>query len=172
MEIMSKRTQRRRLAEEHKRPADGKHPATSSENNTTDQDTAVTTTVANLTKSNPITAKAGTDDTRNEKDPTQKMKVFWQFIIDPKHSSALMAIFTIFIFLTGAVYAAFAALQWAAMRTANKLTTDALKTSQRAYITIGRKDGVVAELVIPPNPKETAGIVIYFQNSGHLPALF
>jgi hypothetical protein len=47
-----------------------------------------------------------------------------------------------------------------------------LKVSQGAYVTIGRKDGVVAEFVVPKDPKEHAEIVVYFQNSGHLPVKF
>jgi hypothetical protein len=37
---------------------------------------------------------------------------------------------------------------------------------------IGRKDGVVAELIVRPEKTERAGLVIYFQNTGHLPAKF
>jgi len=65
------------------------------------------------------------------------------------------------------------------MRSSTKAAKDAvdvanatLKVSQRAYITVGRKDGVIADFVVAKNPKEPAEVVIYFQNSGHLPAKF
>jgi hypothetical protein len=47
-----------------------------------------------------------------------------------------------------------------------------ISISQQAYITIGRKDGVVAELVQTPNVDDPVGILMYFQNGGHLPAQF
>ncbi len=47
-----------------------------------------------------------------------------------------------------------------------------LDISQGAYVTIGRKDGTVADFIIPKDPAQDAEIVIYFQNSGHLPAKF
>lgn len=46
------------------------------------------------------------------------------------------------------------------------------RVSQRAYVTLGRKDGTIAEFVVPKDIKADAGIVVYFQNSGHLPAKF
>jgi hypothetical protein len=62
--------------------------------------------------------------------------------------------------------------QYVAMLESNKLTRQSLSVSQGAYVTVGRKDGVVADFVIPKDPKQNAEIVIYFQNSGHLPAKF
>ena len=48
---------------------------------------------------------------------------------------------------------------------------DALIASQGAYVTIGRKDGVVAEFIVPKDhPEQDAELVIYFQNTGHIPA--
>ncbi|MGA7918324.1 MAG: hypothetical protein WCA38_01550 [Candidatus Acidiferrales bacterium] len=65
------------------------------------------------------------------------------------------------------------------MRSSTKAAKDAvdvadatLNVSQRAYVTVGRKDGVVADFVIPKDAKEHAEIVIYFQNTGRLPAKF
>jgi hypothetical protein len=58
------------------------------------------------------------------------------------------------------------------MREANRLTQETLELSQRAYVTIGRKDGVVGDFVVPKDPSQNAEIVIYFQNSGRLPAKF
>jgi hypothetical protein len=54
----------------------------------------------------------------------------------------------------------------------NKITRKAFQVSQGAYVTVGRKDGVVADFIVPKNPKQNAELVVYFQNSGHLPAKF
>lgn len=62
--------------------------------------------------------------------------------------------------------------QWRAMIDSNNLTRQSLKVSQGAHVTIGRKDGVVADFVVPKDPTRNAEIVIYFQNSGHMPAKF
>lgn len=48
---------------------------------------------------------------------------------------------------------------------------DALTTSQGAYVTIGRKDGAVAEFVTSKDHSdENVPLVVYFQNTGHIPA--
>jgi hypothetical protein len=59
-----------------------------------------------------------------------------------------------------------------AARDSVRIADTSMKISQRAYVTIGRKDGVVADFIIPKDPKQNAEIVIYFQNSGHMPAKF
>jgi hypothetical protein len=53
-----------------------------------------------------------------------------------------------------------------------QISRDALQISQRAYVTIGRKDGVMGDFIVPKDPKQGAEIVIYFTNNGHLPAKF
>ena len=53
-----------------------------------------------------------------------------------------------------------------------KLTQDTLNVSQRAYVTVGRADGTVAEIIMPAEPNAKAAILVYFQNTGHLPARF
>lgn len=53
-----------------------------------------------------------------------------------------------------------------------KVGQDSFHATQRSYVTIGRKDGVVAEFVMPKDSKDNAGIVMYFQNNGHIPAKF
>jgi hypothetical protein len=57
-----------------------------------------------------------------------------------------------------------------AAKSASETAKDALTVGEGAYITIGRKDGTIAELIPPKDPTQDANIVIYFQNSGHLPA--
>jgi hypothetical protein len=53
-----------------------------------------------------------------------------------------------------------------------QVAQDTLRLSQRAYVTVGKQDGVVADFVIPKDPNQNAEIIIYFQNTGRLPAKF
>ncbi len=59
-----------------------------------------------------------------------------------------------------------------AAETANKNAQAALTISQQAYVTVGRQDGTVAEVIMPNKTTAKAAILVYFQNSGHLPAKF
>jgi|SRR5580704_1604664 hypothetical protein len=61
-------------------------------------------------------------------------------------------------------------LLWRSTRDANQIAKDSLEISQRPYITIGRKDGILAEIIDAKGKDEWANLVIHFQNSGHLPA--
>jgi len=72
----------------------------------------------------------------------------------------------------GIVVAIIYGLQLGRMVDANKLTQSTLQVSQRAFVTIGRKDGTIADFVVPKDPKQNAEIILFFQNSGHLPAKF
>jgi hypothetical protein len=56
-----------------------------------------------------------------------------------------------------------------AMLNANKLANKTFEVGQRSYVTLGRKDGVVAEFRNTHGATKD-GLVIYFQNSGHIPA--
>lgn len=53
---------------------------------------------------------------------------------------------------------------------ANRNTQSALKISERPYVVLGRKDGVLAEIKESKDPN-WFGIALYLQNTGHLPAL-
>jgi hypothetical protein len=57
-----------------------------------------------------------------------------------------------------------------AMQDANQISRQAFIVSQRSYVSTGRKDGVIAEVVSPKDPKQDAELVMYFQNSGHATA--
>jgi hypothetical protein len=66
-----------------------------------------------------------------------------------------------------------------AMDTSNRQAKAALDASiaasrsdQRAYVTIGRPDGTVADIIWPKDEKGNAGLMVYFQNNGRLPAKF
>jgi hypothetical protein len=60
----------------------------------------------------------------------------------------------------------------AAAKSASETAKDSLRISQGASVTIGNKDGVVADFVIPKEPDKKVEIVIFFQNTGHVPARF
>ncbi|MGD0663695.1 MAG: hypothetical protein ABSD38_37130 [Syntrophorhabdales bacterium] len=60
----------------------------------------------------------------------------------------------------------------AAAKSAADIAGHTLNISQQSYVTIGRQDGTVAEIVWPKEPEGNAGVVVYFQNTGHLPAKF
>jgi hypothetical protein len=61
------------------------------------------------------------------------------------------------------IYAGITHRQW-------QVAQDTLQVSQCAYITIGKNDGVVSDFIIPSVPNQDAELVMYFQNSGHIPA--
>jgi hypothetical protein len=48
----------------------------------------------------------------------------------------------------------------------------ASRSDQKAYVTIGRPDGNVADILWPQDDKGNAGLLVYFQNNGRLPAKF
>jgi hypothetical protein len=58
-----------------------------------------------------------------------------------------------------------------AAETANKNAQAALTVSEQANVTIGRPDGTVADIIWPKG-QGNAGLLVYFQNTGHLPAKF
>jgi hypothetical protein len=51
-------------------------------------------------------------------------------------------------------------------------TNEAFLLSQKARVTVGRKDGVLADIIVPSDSTQNAEIIIYFQNTGRLPAKF
>jgi len=82
-------------------------------------------------------------------------------------------------FAAASIYALVAALQGYQMYRQSKVASDALRQStesfiisQKAYVTVGRQDGVVAEAVMSKNESGRAALLMYFQNTGHLPARF
>ncbi len=72
----------------------------------------------------------------------------------------------------GVIVAIIYGKQLGQMLEANNLGQKTFEVSQQASVTLGRKDGVVAEFRNSGNPKVQDGLVIYFQNSGHMPAKF
>jgi hypothetical protein len=70
----------------------------------------------------------------------------------------------------GIVVAIIYGKQLGQMLEANNLAQKTFEVSQQASVTIGNKDGVVAEFRSSHNRQVQDGLVIYFQNSGHMPA--
>jgi hypothetical protein len=81
------------------------------------------------------------------------------------HSGSITALATIVIAALTFTYVEYSKRQW-------KVAQDTLTIGQRAYVTIGRKDGVVADFIVPKDRSQNAEIVLYFHNSGHVPAVF
>jgi hypothetical protein len=77
--------------------------------------------------------------------------------------------------LSVVAYTTVAYIQSCATQDAAKAAQDAAdiaKRSQRSYISVGKKDGVVAAFVTPKDPTKNSEIVIFFQNTGRVPARF
>jgi len=73
----------------------------------------------------------------------------------------------------GAMVAIIYALQYGAMLSSNQLVQQSFEATQRPIVSIGRKDGTLAEFAVP-SPKATdqnVGLKIYVQNGGPAPAL-
>lgn len=119
--------------------------------------------VAAGSKNAPTTNEA--DDPDNSKNPSKTLA--WL----KKHVTVTLVV-ELLVLLVGIKVACIYSAQLNQMIESNKITLQTLKVSQGAYVTIGRKDGVVADFIIPKDAKQNAEIVIYFQNSGHLPAEF
>jgi hypothetical protein len=119
-------------------------------------------------KSTPPTASlCGSPATPWDKreDYRQQLKEYGGYILKTfrfldEHNGTVTALATVAI--VGLTYATVhvSTKQW-------KVAQDTLRLSQRAYVTVGRKDGVIAEMIKPTSGSDDANIVIYFQNSGH-----
>jgi hypothetical protein len=80
-------------------------------------------------KNNPTNANQKSNNTGSKGTPSEVpmgwWKKKWEFIIEPKHSNAVVAIFSALLFFATLAYIVFAALQWCA----NKKAADAAKDS-------------------------------------------
>jgi hypothetical protein len=61
-----------------------------------------------------------------------RLSRIWLWVKDPTHSSAIMAVFTAVIMLTGIVYTIVAALQWSAMRESNTINRTIVEAARSA----------------------------------------
>jgi len=80
-----------------------------------------------------------------------------------KYGGAITALATIAIGVLTYFYVGYSQKQW-------QVAQDTLTISNRAYVTIGTKEGVVARFVPSKDKTQKAELVMYFQNSGRLPA--
>lgn len=120
----------------------------------------------------PSIPVAGTRDTlcqqdisnSHEEEPTElkNHKISLKSIITS--SSTYTTIATIVIAWATVTYTCISGRQLEAVKTS-------FRVSQGAQVSVGRKDGVVAEFVVPKDA-QNAEIIMYFQNSGRLPAKF
>src|SRR5207249_2995349 len=104
-----------------------------------------------------------TQPTPNDSDKAQpggKETIPWRTVLKGLEGVGIAA---------GVFYAIVSFWMWRAMIDANNMARKTSQVSQRAYVTVGRKDGIVANFVASEAGNAT-GLVIYFQNSGHLPA--
>ncbi len=70
------------------------------------------------------------------------------------------------------VYTTFAGCQSRELVQANKTNLEAFTASQRPIVSLGRKDGIIAEFVEPDkDSSENVGLKVYFYNGGQSPAL-
>lgn len=68
------------------------------------------------------------------------------------------------------IYAAIAAFQWCAMRTANTQNAGNFVASQRPYVSIGTKDGTLGNFSEIANAQGKLTVFLHFHNGGNLPA--
>jgi hypothetical protein len=106
-------------------------------------------------------------DANPEKNPSTKMSL-WQKWKKLTIANKIITVCTILIAVATVTYGTVEVLRYLNEIHPPKGITE----SEGAYIAIGRKDGVVAEFVMTKAVGNNAGIVIYFQNTGHLTAKF
>ena len=76
----------------------------------------------------------------------------WHFIIVPQHSNALVAVFSALLFISTAVYAIFAALQWSEMQKATHASQrSALAAKDSGDLARKQMEGIVAAIVDIPH---------------------
>jgi hypothetical protein len=116
-------------------------------------------------------AKNG-DDTSRSTDPTENpiksglwawISRRWTWVKDPKHSSAVQAIFTAVIMLTGIAYTVFAGLQWGISR-------DSLVAAQRAFLVYQGTESNVLVKVDKEGHHPYFHFSAIIENSGTTPA--
>ena len=121
----------------NKQTKHGEDPSQSDHKNTTNKHP--TTAAAESGKAEQDAARSQKDTNNADKAPKptgEGMHSIWQFIIEPKHSNALIAIFTVLICVTGIWYTIFAALQWGAMKDSNQISRASLESVQRAFVSL------------------------------------
>jgi hypothetical protein len=127
---------------------------------------------ANTPKKNNSSKDAGKEERRMRLTVAVWQKILAPFRFFNIHHGAVTAFTTLVIAVLTYQYVKYSKRQWERMGEANRITQNALTVSQRAVVTIGKKDGTIADIIIPKDRSQSADIVIYFQNSGHIPTKF
>ncbi len=66
-------------------------------------------------EANPVHANSDTTKPTSKPNPSESFMRAWSFITKPEHANAIMAIFTVLIFIATSAYAVIALLQWSVM---------------------------------------------------------
>ncbi len=92
----------------------------------------------------------------------------WEFIIEPKHSNAVVAIFSVLLFIATASYTVFAALQWSVMTQSNGVAREGLESVQRAFAFVNEFEPT---RLADPLTKKADGMrfVFHWENGGTTP---
>jgi hypothetical protein len=93
-------------------------------------------------------------------------KIFWRKQLK---YAACLNILTAVAAGVGFAYGLVSFCMWRTMINANEIAQRSFRISEGAYVSIGRQDGVIAEFK-NANLHTHDGVVMYFQNSGHMPA--
>ena len=83
------------------------------------------------TQHNAVESGDGASNSDREPNPLEVAMKVWEFFREPKHANAIMAIFTILIFLATGAYAWVAIKQWSAMLDSNRITREAFETDRK-----------------------------------------
>src|SRR6267143_6119466 len=81
-----------------------------------------TETECQIDKPQSVQSNQNSQNSKRKPTPMEMIREWFDFIRDPGNASAIVAIFTVLIFLTGLAYTVFAALQWGEMRSTIKAT--------------------------------------------------
>jgi hypothetical protein len=92
-----------------------------------------------------------------------RLRKFWKWLSKATAAEAGMFLLTLVIAVSTTCYTKYASKQL-------ETSAEAFRITERPVMVLGRKDGMVAEFKESKNP-DTSGIILYFQNSGHLPAI-
>ena len=77
--------------------------------------------------------KEDADESSYGPNPIESLRHIWDFLIEPKNSSAIQAVCTLLIFVTGMIYTVFAGLQWCASKKAADAAKSAAETTRNAF---------------------------------------
>ena len=106
----------------------------------------------------------------------QAIMSWWEFIIEPKHANAIMAIATVLIFVSGVCYTVFSALQWGANKQSADAATKSAEVAEQALVSVQRAFITQRRVEITPitdaQSKQITGVQIDlgWENNGTTPA--